>query len=74
MPQPTCSIRRLKLNAALAERDLPHYALAAGVRIPPTALSAMVNGHRPAPVEVVARIERFLKLEPGSLVEPSSNP
>lgn len=65
----TCTIRRNRLRAALAERDERAYKLAAALNLSPTALSAMCNGHRPAPLELVERIERHLGLEVGSLVD-----
>lgn len=60
-------IDKSKLKGLLAERGLAQWQLAMKVRVKPSTLSDYVRGARPAPVGLVGRMERALKVAPGTL-------
>lgn len=56
-----------QLRAELALRGLAQWRLAKKIGYPPSTFSDYVRGARPAPADLVSRIERVLGLRPKSL-------
>jgi len=60
-PTETCTAADLR--AAIARARMPLYILAGRIRLHPTYLSKIVNGHLPMRPDLVARIMQILNTE-----------
>lgn len=60
-------MNHLKLKAVLAERQLTQWRLATDLKIHPSTFSEYLRGARRPPANLARRIERELKLAPGSI-------
>lgn len=58
---------RAVLNVELARAGLTQTALAMKIGVAPTSLSGWLCGRHPAPIDLVERIERALKIPRGTL-------
>ncbi len=66
-------LNHLQLKAELARRGLSQWRLAKKIGYPASTFSDYVRGARPAPADLVNRIERALQLPTGSLLIPEQN-
>jgi transcriptional regulator with XRE-family HTH domain len=64
---------RTTLDIELARAGLTQSQLAAKLRLPSTTLSDWLRESHPGPVDLVERVERALKLSPGTLPTARAN-
>lgn len=65
---------RTRLAVELARRSMRQRDLARLLQTPDTTLSDWLRGAHPAPTDLPARIERLLRLPPGSLSKGEAKP